>query len=252
MGLREGADSTGGCQNSPPVTPVITFAHRGASAARPENTLAAFQLALEQGARGLESDAWLSADGEVVLVHDQTFRRGVTLVRVGRTPADRLARFDVPRLADLYDRLGTGFELSIDVQEAAAADPLVEVAVNAGPDAPGRLWLCSPDLSLLRDLRPRIPPTVRLVHSRWRRHLTQPLERHAADLADAGIQVMNMHHSEWTAGLVALFHRFDVQAFAWDTQEVRHLRKALDMGIDAVYSDHVDRMVATVGEWSGI
>ena len=57
---------------------------------------------------------------------------------------------------------------------------------------------------------------------------------------------MNMHHSEWTAGLVSLFHRFDVRAFAWDTQEVRQLRAVLRMRIDAVYCDRPDRMVATV------
>ena len=60
---------------------------------------------------------------------------------------------------------------------------------------------------------------------------------------------MNFHHSEWTAGLVALFHRFDVKAFAWDTQEVRHLRSMLRLGVDALYCDRVDRMVATVSEW---
>ena len=60
---------------------------------------------------------------------------------------------------------------------------------------------------------------------------------------------MNLHHSEWTAGLVALFHRFEVSAFAWDVQEVRHLRSMLRMGVDALYCDRVDRMVATVGEW---
>jgi hypothetical protein len=60
---------------------------------------------------------------------------------------------------------------------------------------------------------------------------------------------MNLHHSEWTAGLVALFHRFEVNAFAWDVQEVRHLRSMLRLEVDALYCDRVDRMVATVGEW---
>ena len=48
---------------------------------------------------------------------------------------------------------------------------------------------------------------------------------------------------------VSLFHRFGVLAFAWDVQEVRHLRAVLRMGIDAVYCDRPDRMVATVSEW---
>ncbi len=54
--------------------PVI-FAHRGASAHAPENTMAAFYLALEQGAPAIEFDVKLSADGEVVLLHDQTVNR---------------------------------------------------------------------------------------------------------------------------------------------------------------------------------
>lgn len=54
--------------------PVI-FAHRGASAHAPENTLAAFELALAQGADGVELDAKLSADGKVVVIHDATVDR---------------------------------------------------------------------------------------------------------------------------------------------------------------------------------
>ena len=57
--------------------PPITFAHRGARTLEPENTLAAFRRALADGAGALESDAWLSADGEVVLIHDQIGRAHV-------------------------------------------------------------------------------------------------------------------------------------------------------------------------------
>ena len=91
---------------------------------------------------------------------------------------------------------------------------------------------------------------MKLVHSTRRASISGPVERYAANLADAGLDVVNLHHAEWTAGLVELFHRFGVQAFAWDVQEVRHVRAALTMGVDAIYSDHVDRMVATVAEWS--
>jgi glycerophosphoryl diester phosphodiesterase len=227
----------------------ITFAHRGARTEAPENTLPAFSRALAQGAAGLETDAWLSADGEVVLAHDRAVRRGLRRRRVDTTRADDLARLDVPRLADLYRELGAGFELSVDVKDRVAAEPIVELARAAGAEAPGRLWLCHPSVRFLTDLRERAPD-VKLVHSRRRRQLPDPLERHAADLAGAGIDAMNLHYTEWTAGLVALFHRFDVRAFAWDVQEVRHLRSMLGMDVDAVYSDRVDRMVATVAEWA--
>lgn len=53
----------------------ILFAHRGASAHAPENTLAAFELALRQGADAIELDAKLSKDKQVVVIHDQTVNR---------------------------------------------------------------------------------------------------------------------------------------------------------------------------------
>lgn len=54
---------------------VQVFAHRGASAYAPENTLPAFALAMEQGADGIELDVHLSRDGELVVIHDEALDR---------------------------------------------------------------------------------------------------------------------------------------------------------------------------------
>lgn len=228
---------------------VIAFAHRGARSERPENTLAAFLRGLEMGANGLESDAWLSADGEVVLVHDQVFRRGLRKVRVAQSTAAELAEHDVPRLADLYAECGTDFELSIDAKEEAVIGPMVDVARAAGGGAPGRLWVCSPDLEVLRARRLELAD-VKLVHSPGYGGVTPAgFERHASDLAAAQVDALNLHHSDWSLGTVTLVHRFDLTAFAWDTQEMRHLLRSLRFGIDGVFSDRVDRMLAAIGEW---
>jgi glycerophosphoryl diester phosphodiesterase len=227
--------------------PPITFAHRGARADLPENTLEAFRRALDLGARGLETDAHLAGDGDVVLVHDASFRQGLRRISVGATPASELARYSVPRLVDVYRELGAGFELSVDLKAPAVDEPVLVAAREF--DAVGRLWLCTPSVPRLVSLRER-STDVRLVHSTRRKSIKGSVERYAADLRDAGIDVVNLHHTEWTAGLVELFHRFDVRAFAWDVQEVRHMRAAITIGLDGIYSDHVERMVATVAEWS--
>jgi glycerophosphoryl diester phosphodiesterase len=229
--------------------PVITFAHRGARSELPENTLPAFRRALERGARGLESDAWLAGDGEVVLVHDERIRRGLRRIRVTDATAAALREADVPRLADLYADCGNAFELSVDCKQREVARPMVEVARAAGDGAPGRLWLCSGSRRLLRELRPDAPD-VKLVYSPGRAPVPPAqMERFAADLAAEGVDCLNLHHSEWTKGLVTLMHRFELRAFAWDTQETRHILGVLRMGIDGIYCDRVDRMVATVGEF---
>ena len=69
-------------------------------------------------------------------------------------------------------------------------------------------------------------------------------ERRAARLAELGIDGINLRRTDWNGGLVALFHRFERTAFAWDLQHEHLLRPMLRMGIDAVYSDYVDRMVS--------
>lgn len=222
-------------------TPPIAFAHRGARAHAPENTLDAFRLAVRLGATGLESDVWLTADGEAVLDHDGVVRHGlrkrpISSYRRAELPAH------IPTLDELYADVGTGLDLSLDVKDAGAFERVVAVARAAGGSAPERLWLCHPDVERLVGWRAEAPD-VHLVSSTHLRSMVDGAERHAAELADAGIEAVNLHHTEWGGGLVSLFHRFDVLCFGWDAQHDRILDALLEAGIDGVYSDHVDRMV---------
>jgi glycerophosphoryl diester phosphodiesterase len=219
----------------------ITFAHRGARAHAPENTIEAFQLALEMGAAGLESDVWLSRDGIPVLEHD-----GV----LGRVRKRRVADIDraelpasIPSLDDLIVACGTDFHLSLDLKAPQSGQPVIDVIAARSPDLLRRTWLCHPDLATLAALRPA-NPSVRLIHSTRLNRLVDGPERHAARLAEARIDGINMRRDDWNGGLVSLFHRFELTAFAWNVQFDHELRDAMRMGIDAVYSDFVDRMMA--------
>lgn len=74
---------------------VLMIAHRGASGDAPENTMAAFELALAQGADGIEFDVHLSRDGVPVVIHDARLRRTTSENgRVGDRTAAALARLD--------------------------------------------------------------------------------------------------------------------------------------------------------------
>lgn len=222
----------------------IGFAHRGARAHAPENTLEAFQLALRLGATGLESDVWITADGQAVLDHDGVV--GPRLRRRSIASVDRASLPPhIPTLRELYETCGTDFELSLDVKDAAAVDEVVAVARDAGPAAERRLWLCHPDWRTVATWRP-LSDTVKLVDSTSKRTMKDGVERRAAELADAGIDAVNLHHADWTGGHIAVFHRFERYALAWDCQFDRVLREMLDAGIDGVFSDHVDRMMAAV------
>lgn len=221
--------------------PPIGFAHRGARANAPENTLEAFSLAVRLGATGLESDVWLTRDGEAVLDHDGVVRSGLRRRPIASCDRDELPDH-IPTLADLYQAVGTDLDISLDVKDSAAFERTVEVAREAGDAALSRLWLCHHEWSQVASWRARCPD-VRLVDSTFLSKMSTGPEERAATLASAGIDAVNLHHSEWTGGLTALFHRFEVLCFAWDAQHDRVLDDVLDAGVDAVYSDHVDRMV---------
>jgi glycerophosphoryl diester phosphodiesterase len=223
------------------LRPPLGFAHRGARAHARENTLDAFRLALRLGAPGLESDVWLTSDGVPVLDHDGVVRAGLRRHRIAALRRDQLPAH-IPSLADLYEACGRAFHLSLDIKDAAAAPRVIAVAGEAGGDAVGRLWLCHPDWEQAAAWR-ALSDDVKLVDSTRLRRIREGPERRAATLAEVGVDGINMHAADWTGGLTTLFHRFERLAFAWDAQFDRVLQSLLEMGCDAVYSDHVDRMV---------
>jgi glycerophosphoryl diester phosphodiesterase len=220
------------------ITPPIGFAHRGASADAQENTLDAFALGLRMGACGLESDVWLTSDGVPVLDHDGIIKTGIRRRPIGEVPRAALPSW-IPSLAELYTTCGTMFDLSLDVKDPRAAAPTIALARDAGAEE--RLWLCHPELEVVAGWRP-LSPGVHLVDSTRLRRIKEGNERRAARHADLGIDAVNLHHTDWSAGLVVLWHRFGRYTLGWDAQQPRVLANLLGMGIDGVFSDHVDRM----------
>lgn len=230
------------------LRPPIAFGHRGARAHAPDNTLESFTLALRLGASGLESDVWLTADGIPVLDHD-----GVVRIGRRRRAIPDVMRADlaghIPTLEELYARCGTDFHLSLDVKHQPAAAAIVDVARAAGHDL-SKLWLCHHEWEVVAGWR-SLSDDVRLVDSTRLKRMKQGPERRAAQLHAAGVDCVNLHHSDWTAGLVTLFHRFERYAFGWDAQFDRILTDLVRMGIDGIFSDHVDRLVDAVGAADG-
>jgi glycerophosphoryl diester phosphodiesterase len=218
----------------------IAFGHRGARAHAQENTLAGFELALKLGATGLESDVWITADGVPVLDHDGLVKRSLGRNRpIGEICRTALPEH-IPSLAELIDRCGTGYQLSLDLKDAASGQVVIDVVKECAPEMVERMWLCGPHWEGLLPLRGQ---GAKLVESTRLSRMKEGPERRAATLREQGIDTVNMHHSDWNGGMVALFHRFDRVAFGWDMQEPHILQAALRMGLDGIYSDWVDRMI---------
>ena len=121
----------------------LNFAHRGASHEAPENTLAAFLLAAELGADGIELDAQLSKDGEVVVIHDfvlETTTNGQGPVE--SRSLDDLRELDagsyydpifagqrIPTLQEVIETVGHHLLLNIELKTRNTRDPRLAQAV---------------------------------------------------------------------------------------------------------------------------
>ena len=153
----------------------IIVAHRGASRQAPENTMEAFRLGVEAGADAIELDVHLTADGQLVVIHDDTLDRttdrtgavsGLTMEEIGRADAGaRFARPDdaglpfrgkglrVPSLPEVLDWLPDRVGLVIEIKARAAADAVVEAVRDHAVRRDGRLAVISFDEAAIERVR---------------------------------------------------------------------------------------------------
>lgn len=199
-------------------------------------------MARRLGATGIETDAWRTADGIAVLDHDGVVGRRPRRKSIAEVDAKDLPSH-IPSLKEFYNELGSDFDVSIDVKDPSAATEVIACARDFG--AEDRLWLCHPDRELVVQWR-ELSPSIKLVEStRLAKFKTKP-ELHIAASAQMGINVINLHHSEWTGGLVAMVHRFDMMAFGWDAQFDHIIIELLRIGCDGIYCDDVEKMMPFV------
>jgi glycerophosphoryl diester phosphodiesterase len=223
---------------------VIGFAHRGAPAAGVrENSLEAFAQALGKGARALESDVWLTADGIPVLVHDELIRAGFRRRAIRTLAASSLPSW-LPPLEELYDRSGGDFDLSLDVKDPAAGPPVMELAIRRA--VADRLWLCT-SAAQVRSWRAAAGPVHLVVSTtlRGRRPDGQPAESRIEEAAEAGADAFNLRAPEWSQDRVRRCHDRQLLAFGWDVQDPSTLARMRDFGCDGIYSDSL-ALLATV------
>jgi len=164
----------------------LLLGHRGASADAPENTLAAFRLAVAGGADGVELDVWRCGSGEVVVIHDEEAARTCgEPALVTATPLDRLRALDagrwrgaafagerIPLLAEVLEAL-PGAIVNVELKarrgrpDRALAGAVARVV--AGASAQRRVIVSSFEPALLLDLRRAAPElaTGLLLEAGW-------------------------------------------------------------------------------------
>lgn len=240
----------------------IAVAHRGGAGVEPENTMRAFERAVADGFRWLETDVHATADGELVAFHDESLDRvtdGRGVIRDLPWADVRRARVTgtepIPRLVDLLEAFPDA-RFSIDPKHDSAVGPLVEVIrrtdvlerVCFGAFSDRRLGRLRRDLGAgaCIGLGPYGTAAVALRS----RGVPAPLPRHRPDCVQPPFVFRG--RTFVTRRYVETARSLGLAVVTWTVDDVDDLHAVLDAGVDAVITDHPARLRAVLearGAW---
>ena len=222
---------------------IHNIAHRGASAYEPENTLRAFERAIEMGATMLEVDIHLSRDGHPVVIHDAELSRTTNGTGSVREKAlAEIAAFDagngerVPTLAQVIDLARGRAELYIDLKAHAAPAPVV-TALRRGAFA---------DQAIVGSVYPWLPQKIKFVDPQVRTSvLVRQEDREAGFLEWALAIEADYVHPCWEAGLpsprslltpsiIASIRRHGFGIILWHEERPAELQELAKLDVDGI------------------
>ena len=111
---------------------MMVFAHRGFALRNPENTLAAFQAAIDIGCHGIETDVRCSADGEAIIIHDRLTPDGRPVAQQSRAEVEKALGHAIPTLTDVL-AMDCNIVWNIEIKTPAAwavAQPILAEALG--------------------------------------------------------------------------------------------------------------------------
>lgn len=221
------------------MSPAVV-AHRGASAHHRENTLAAFEAAVEAGADLVEFDVRRTAGGGLVVIHDPTLASGAAVSEL--TPAEiRSLQPEIPTLDEVLEQFRGRVAFEVEIKnvpgepgyEASGTTIARNVSAALRRHEFADAFVASFDLDCLRSVREVHPgmATGLLVDASW--DLRRALEltaagRHAFLLPEAGAV-----RREGRA-FVDRVHALDIRICAWTVDDPAAMKRLFELGVDAV------------------
>lgn len=223
---------------------IKVIAHRGASAHAPENTLAAFQLALDQGADGIELDVMLSKDGQLIVIHDDRVDR--TTNGTGKVAEMYLPELKVldagngetlPTLPEVFDRFGGKFLINIELKNYSSLFDRLPVVVAEQVKA-FRLT----DSVIVSSFNPfNLPRFHRHVPEVKRGLLTQPGKARSGLNNLFRFDALHPYYEDVDAALVQAEHARGRQVNVWTVDDPDEIRRLAGLGVDMLITNDPQR-----------
>ena len=234
------------------LTDFMAIAHRGASSYAPENTFAAFDLALEMGARHLELDVHFSSDGHLVVIHDDTVDRtsdgsgpvtshslaALTALDAGSWFDPRFKGERIPTLGDVLERYKGRAHVHVEIKghSAGLAQKTVDLVRSRG--MAGQVTITSFQQAKLEETRAYAPelPTGWLVG--------QVSDAIVAPARAMGLTQLCPRADTVTSELVSRLHAERFVVRAWGVASEDLMRQVVTAGADGMTVNFPDRLLA--------
>jgi len=223
-----------------PVPVPLLIAHRGASAEKPENTLAAFARALALGVDAIELDVHVTRDGVPVVFHDDTLPR-LTGAR-GRIAARNWADLaalrvrgaePIPRLVEVLRLTRTRTVVQIEIKPGVPVPPVLRAVKAAG--ALKAVIFASFAPGVLRAARELAPAAPRMLISDGRRAPSSL----AAQLAICQANGLSVNHrAVRDAAWLRYFQARGYAVWCWTVNDARRARQLAGWGVDGLVGDN--------------
>lgn len=254
-GMAQAAAAAAAAAARPASRPLI-IAHRGASGHAPENTMAAFELAIELGADAVELDVRRSLDGALVVIHDATVNRTTTGEHrgfVSRLTLAQLKTLDagswrgtqyagerIPTLEEVFVGLRGRTRFLIELKDSGIEEDVVRVIREAGvADSVMLQSFSAKSVAVIASLIPEAPSGVL-----FRRPILFGRGRFTDKVvhttADKGAVFAAVAHKAMTKSQVDAVSAQGLGIYAWTVNDVDAMRKMIDLGVDGIITNYPD------------
>jgi glycerophosphoryl diester phosphodiesterase len=244
--------------------------HRGASFEAPENTLAAFRLAWEEGADGIEGDYRLTSDGEIVCLHDPTTRRTAgrnlavsktTLAKlreldVGSWKGEQWAGEPIPTLREVIATVPPGKRIFIELKcGPEILLPLAAILAESALD-PGQAVILAFSDEVVAEARQLLPHVKALWLTDYKRDWqcggwSPPIEAIIQTLERTGASgLASQARSFIDAAFIQVIRAAGMEFHVWTVNSPRSAARFLELGADSITTNRPGWLRARLQELS--
>ncbi|RYG24062.1 hypothetical protein EON82_12045 [bacterium] len=224
----------------------LVVGHRGAAAYKPENTFAAFEEGIASKAEAVECDVHLSADREIVVMHDATLDRTTTLKgKVAETPYAAMKAVGVPSLAELTKVTKDRSVLVVEIKEGEGIEPMVVDHLRKEKVEDQSIVFSFHDdrIAKIKEIAPELT-------SVWLLSLGQVLKGKTAvfeHLKAIGADGVGFDYRTVTAKRVEEAHRRKLPVFVWTVPPGPQVDRLKAMGVNFIITNHPRDVRAQLG-----